>query len=373
VPSIARSGAGGRLTGTGPGHAATRIASLVMEAKHAILVPDVALDPRFADTPSDNGQSCSLLSLPMIENDEVVGVITLEKAARDGEFASSDVELLSSFARQAAVAVRLSRLYGEQAEKERQLKESQAELLRASKLAAIGLLAAGVAHEINNPLQVILGLTQLLLRQLSEEPDCTRDLKTIERETIRTAEIVSQLLKSCRRLGNKGEIEKVDVNALLHEATRLMSHQLELSEVSLLIRFDPGLSEVFGNSGELEQVFLNMMTNAEQAMPDGGTLEVSTKALGAYIEVSFKDTGKGIPVEFLDNIFDPFFTTKPTGKGTGLGLFICHSVIEKHEGSIQVTSTPGEGTCFSILLPVADGKSAPPENTAVVSGKGVEV
>lgn len=353
VPRISRGRLGGRVMDSRPSLAATKMAERVIETRHAIMVPDVTEDARFAAALSgDDTGAKALLGSPMTDNGSVIGVITLEKGGGDGAFAASDLDLLSSFARQAAVAARMSHLQSQRAEAERRLRESQAELLRANKLASIGLLAAGVAHEINNPLQVILGLTQLLRRQDQVLPKWQENLKIMERETIRVADIVSQLLKSSRRLGHKGGIEDVDINLLLQECMRLMGHQLELRRVSVVLEGDPRLPPVPGNIGELEQVFLNMMTNAEQAMPDGGKLEIRTRTAGAYAEILFADSGVGIPAELLNNIFDPFFTTKPVGKSTGLGLFICHNVIEKHGGAIHVTSVENQGTTFTIRLPL---------------------
>jgi len=373
VASVARRNADGRLIDDSPDAETTSIATWVMKAKHTIMVPDIAADPRFRGRLSNRVEFNVALSSPMVENDDVVGVITLRKDASGGRFADSDSGLLDSFARQAAVALRMSRLQKKQAETERRLKASQAELLRASKLAAVGLLAGGVAHEINNPLQVILGFTQLLLRKTENLPEWEVDLKTIEKQTVRVAEIVSQLLNSCRRLGKEDHIqetEEIDVNALLREATRLVSHQLELNEIELLLNLDPGSPKALGNSGEIEQVFLNMMTNANHAMPDKGRLEISTRSSDSHVEVVFADTGTGIPPEKLQSIFDPFYTTKPAGKGTGLGLFVCHSIIEKHGGSIAVESTEGQGTTFRIRLPQIGNETNPAPEASPTTREG---
>jgi len=371
VKSVARSDPRGGLREHGGGGIALEIAARVVTSKRPIMVPDVATDPRFSGSSSRNGIH-SVLGAPMLQNNEAIGALTVAKGRGGGQLSERDVDLVSSFARQAAVAVRMSRLYSEQAEAERRLRASQAELLRASKLAAIGLLAGGVAHELNNPLQVILGLSQILIRNTEGHPEYQRDLRTIERETIRIAGIVSQLLKSSRRLGKKGKIESIDINSLLEECISLMSHQIKHRNINLVKDWGPGPCHADGDIGELEQVFLNMMTNAVQAMPNGGTLEVRTRRTAAYVEITFSDTGMGIPARDIDRIFDPFFTTKPAGKGTGLGLYICYSVIEKHRGSISVNSTEGEGTTFKIRLPVKAAKREGEEGEAVESKKGVE-
>lgn len=251
-------------------------------------------------------------------------------------------------------------------ERTRELKEAQAKLIQTEKMAAVGQLAAGVAHELNNPLGGILGFAQYTYSKMKNKKaqDLTDEeistysayLKDIEQQSIRCKKIVQNLLKFSRS-STKVDFEVLSLNAVLDDTLMFVQHQLSMSKVRLKKNLEPSLPKVNGNTGMLQQVFTNIILNALQAMPQGGNLTVSTKITGSFgegkkgVEVAFTDTGFGIPSESLDKIFEPFFTTKKVGQGTGLGLSVSYGIIKEHKGEIKVKSEVGKGTTFIILLP----------------------
>lgn len=245
-------------------------------------------------------------------------------------------------------------------------KKLQSQLIVAEKLMSIGMLASGVAHEINNPLTIILGFSQILMRHAKETGEGFDQLKDIEAAALRCKKIVSQLLLFSRQEPFSFEI--IDINNVVDNSLDLMGFQLGASNVTALKKYQKELPQLLGNMQQLEQVFINLMTNAKDAMPGGGVLEIITRLAGAaelhinntgfdtYIEISLMDTGTGIAPKNISKIFDPFFTTKTMDKGTGLGLSVCKGIIDKHKGEIRVESELGRGTTFKIILPVRADK-----------------
>ena len=235
-------------------------------------------------------------------------------------------------------------------------KNLERQLIHAEKLASLGTLAAGVAHEINNPLGVILGFSDLLLRKTDKDTQAHEDLKTIERQGLHCKQVVENLL-SFARLG-RGEDEYSDLNHCLGEIIKVVKHTLEISHIELVTELDENIPLVRGDSRELQQVFLNLINNAIAAMRDGGVLTIRTKPDKGRrkTSVQFHDTGVGIKEKAMDYIFEPFFTTKPEGEGTGLGLFVSYGIITKYGGSIDCVShtadAPGKvsGTTFTVKL-----------------------
>lgn len=233
------------------------------------------------------------------------------------------------------------------------------QLINAEKLASLGTLAAGVAHEINNPLGVILGFCDLLKEKFPPGSDEYEDLFTIEKQGILCKRVVENLLSFARK--NDMERETADVNECLSEILYLVGHSLELDRINIVTDLQSHLPLILGDPRELQQVFLNLITNARAAMKEGGTLTLKTftDKNGKSVVVEISDTGEGIPEEQQDRIFEPFFTTKPEGEGTGLGLFVSYGIIMKYGGAIECESPirgirgPSQGTLFRITLPVA--------------------
>ncbi len=229
-------------------------------------------------------------------------------------------------------------------------KRLQQELIQNEKMAAIGMLAGGVAHEINNPLGGILAFTQLLMRGLSKEEPIRPDLEEIERAAVRCKKIVADLLDFSRISSGK-EMQQLDVNMLIEKIVPFIKTELKSYNVDLKLDLKPNIKPVEGDANRLQQVFLNLLTNGCQSMPKGGCLTVSTFTDGDKTCVSVKDNGCGIAKENIGRIFDPFFTTKSPGKGTGLGLSISYRIIKEHEGTVLVESVPNKGSTFTVKLP----------------------
>jgi two-component system, NtrC family, sensor kinase len=226
-------------------------------------------------------------------------------------------------------------------------------MAQADKLAAIGLLAGGVAHEVNNPLGAILAFSQLLRRE-ALDPEETKDyLREIEESAIRCKKIVERLLSFARQ-AHRDERRPFSLNDVVGETSFLVEKSYLPAKVRLERALDPDLHDVQGNSNEIAQVLLNLICNARDAMPAGGVVRVRTKNLPrGEVQISVSDSGQGIPPEILGRIFDPFFTTKPEGKGTGLGLAVSYGIIREHRGRIEVRSRLGEGTEVEVVLPQA--------------------
>lgn len=233
--------------------------------------------------------------------------------------------------------------------------ELEGQLSQADKLSSIGLLAAGVAHEVNTPLAVISSYTQMLAKQLQGDPQKSGLLEKITRQTFRASEIVNNLLNFSRTSGT--EFTDIDVNKIITDTLTLLEHQFKTSKVRVSSELTPGISPIQGNAGRLQQVFLNLFLNAKDAMPSGGTLRVATSN-GEMVSIRVSDTGSGIAAEHIQRIYDPFFTTKTAPKegqprGTGLGLSVTYGIIQEHAGKIRVDSTPGAGTTFALDFPLS--------------------
>ena len=232
-----------------------------------------------------------------------------------------------------------------------QLQDTQARLLHKEKLASMGQLAAGVAHEINNPLGTIQLFSSALLTSLPEADSRREDLLTIQRETDRCKVIVSSLLNFARQ--QEVLAEETDLSALLDRAVEAVAHQAAFAGVKIERRYADGLPSIQADPSQLQQVFVNLMNNAADAMGGRGAITLATRAVDATsVEVSVSDTGCGIPEEDLGHLFTPFYTTKAPGKGTGLGLSIVYGIVKMHRGQISATSRVGEGTTFRVTLPV---------------------
>jgi len=229
--------------------------------------------------------------------------------------------------------------------------ELERRLVQADKLSSIGLLAAGVAHEVNTPLAVISTYAQLLAKQISDDEQKSKLLDKIAKQTFRASEIVNSLLSFSRT--SPTEFVEVDVSKVIHETLNLVEHQLRDSGVEVKLDSPPALPPVKGNAGKLQQVFLNLFLNARDAMDAGGTLAIHVWSENGFARIDVADTGQGIAPEHLERIYDPFFTTKAARKGTGLGLSVTYGIVREHGGSIEVESRPGAGSRFRVEFPLA--------------------
>jgi two-component system NtrC family sensor kinase len=222
----------------------------------------------------------------------------------------------------------------------------------SEKMASIGLLAAGVAHEVNTPLTGISSFTQMLLEGADPDDPRTRLLEKIERQTFRAAKIVNGLLTLARpTAASAGERSAVDLNVVVNDVLSLLEHQFELHRVKVRRELSLSAILVVGMEHKLQQVFLNLFLNAKDAMPRGGWLTIASRVEGDRAIVEVADTGSGIPSEYIARIYDPFFTTKAIGQGTGLGLSITYGIVREHDGAIDCDSAAGQGTRFTVTLP----------------------
>jgi PAS domain S-box-containing protein len=226
----------------------------------------------------------------------------------------------------------------------------ESQLAQAEKLSSVGLLAAGVAHEVNTPLAVISTQAQMLAKQLPPEEPSFKVVEKIIRQTFRASEIVNSLLNFSRTKG--AALAPVEMNKVISETLQLLDHQLKTAGVAVETHLEPGLPFVQGNTDKLQQVFLNLFLNAKDAMPEGGQLRVTSWTENGRVRIEIRDTGTGIAPENLNRIYDPFFTTKGPGRGTGLGLAVTYGIIHEHSGKITAESRPGLGTRFELEFPV---------------------
>jgi len=230
----------------------------------------------------------------------------------------------------------------------------ETQLSQAEKMSSIGLLAAGVAHEVNTPLAVISSYAQMLSKQLQGDEKKNSLLDKITRQTFRASEIVNNLLNFSRTSGT--EFAEIDIHQVINDTLALLEHQFKTGKIKIEQEKSQHMPFIFGNAGKLQQVFLNLFLNAKDAMPRGGTLRISTKN-GDAVHVIVSDTGSGIAQEHIERIYDPFFTTKAAARngerrGTGLGLSVTYGIIQEHAGKIRVESQPGEGTTFYLEFPM---------------------
>ena len=228
-------------------------------------------------------------------------------------------------------------------------------MLVTDRLASIGELAAGIAHELNNPLTGIIGLSELLLTS-DVPPDIAEDISMIHSEAKRTSRIVRDLLTFARK--HETDKQPVDINGIITSVLELRAYELKVHNIEVITGFAPALPRVQADGFQLQQVFLNIVINAEYFMIEShgkGKLSIITEQDDGIVRASFTDDGPGISEQNLRHIFDPFFTSKEVGKGTGLGLSICHGIVTEHGGKIYVESEPGKGAVFMVELPAVKG------------------
>jgi PAS domain S-box-containing protein len=235
---------------------------------------------------------------------------------------------------------------------EENLEHTHKMLMHSEKMAGLGRLAAGVAHEINNPMSGIMLYANLVQEELGEDHPLGPDLQTIIHEAERCKVIVADLLEFSHQ--NTYEMELVDLNDVIVKTLTILQHQPLFQNVTIIRQLDPELPAIYGNSTRLNQVIMNIVVNAAQAMDGKGRLRITsrTRANKDINEISIEDTGPGIEEDLLEKIFEPFFTTKKTGEGTGLGLSVSYAIVKEHKGSIRVTSTSKAGTTFTLKFPV---------------------
>ena len=295
--------------------------------------------------------------IPLVSKGQPLGVMVVSSYS-GFKFSANYVDFLTAIGNQIGVAVDNANLYENLKRAYQELKEAQEQVIRTEKLASLGKLAATVAHEINNPLAAVLTYTRLMMKLMSRGrftqerfEDIARYLTIMESETARCGEIVKNLLAFSRQ--PKITVETSSIEELIEKTLPLISHDLEMKNIQLVKEIEPDLPKIKCSSRHIQQALLNLLSNASEAMPEGGTLTVTAKRSKSdgFVEAVISDTGCGISEEDLKNIFEPFFTTKEEGRGVGLGLSIVHGIITRHNGSIEIESKPDEGSTFKVRLP----------------------
>jgi signal transduction histidine kinase len=234
-------------------------------------------------------------------------------------------------------------------QKKRDLQETQEQLRQTERLAELGTLASGMAHEIGTPMNVILGRAEYLMQRTQEETT-KKGLETIVAQVERITRIMNQLLTFARR--RPLERQPLDLKRTVEDCLEVVRERLGRHRIETETHFAPSLPPVHADADHMSQVLLNLVINAVHAMPEGGTLRIGLEPVKGHVRMTVADTGHGIPQDALPRIFDPFFTTKEVGKGTGLGLTVVHGIVQEHGGTITVESEPNRGTTFTVLLPV---------------------
>ena len=313
------------------------------------------------------------LFLPLKCGGQLVGLLLLGPKASGRSFSTDEIELLKQVGASAAAAIEKALLYKEVRLQLEELKETQAHLLQSGKLASVGTLAAGVAHEVNNPNFAIAGMTELLLSSPESHlktPEALQYVTVISEMSDHISRVVQGMLVYSR---NEQSSSLVDLNQVADSTLRLVAHRLDGRGIGVRRAFHPDPIATWAVPNQLQQALMNLVFNAVDAMERGQNLTLSTGMAGSRAWISCADTGSGISRENLNRIFDAFFTTKPAGKGTGLGLHITHKIVQDSGGEIEVQSQEGEGSTFTIYLPAAyvpapdtnDGvglpQSAPPQ------------
>jgi signal transduction histidine kinase/CheY-like chemotaxis protein len=296
----------------------------------------------------------SLLCVPVSRGAENRSVLLAARGKGEPLFSEADLEVFTILSRQAATALENARLYAELRGTIRQLEESQLKLIQAEKMAALGRLTASIAHEINNPLQAIRNCLHLVNREELPWEKRMEYLGIANGEVERLIVTMRQMLDFSRP--SAGDRVSTEVNALIETVLLLIEKQLQKQNIQIKKRLAPNISNIVVARNQIQQVFLNIVLNAMEVMPDGGKIEIKSTQNGEQVEVSFMDTGPGVPEEHRSQIFEPFMSTK--NQGTGLGLSVSYNIVEAHGGKLELVSSPNRkrtrGACFRVTLPLPE-------------------
>lgn len=318
-----------------------------------LVVSDLREDPRWTPLPGFDVTSGGWIGTPLVAWDVIIGFLSIS-CDEPSTYGKREVRAVKAFAQQAALAVENTRIVLELEKKLEELREAEAQLIRTERLSVAGEIAAGVAHQINNPLGAIIAQTHLLLKRLAPDSPAHDSAMVIKRAAYRAGTIVERMLDFSRP--NSYRMQLLDVNLSLQSPIVLARPQLDPS-IQLVIDLTPDLPPVMGSQEHLEDVWINLLLNARDAIGGSkdGTISITTSLDDEWnaVEVNISDTGAGIPAECLGRVFDPFFTTKLYSNGTGLGLSICHDVVARHAGTIEAKSEELQGTTFTVRLPAA--------------------
>jgi two-component system, NtrC family, sensor kinase len=301
--------------------------------------------------------------------DRIIGTVVI--GWRDmKDFSTAELNLMSAVGNQIATTIDKWRLLDETREAYDTLRQTQEQLLQSEKMAAVGQLISGVAHELNNPLTAILGYSQLLKAEEGQNGRGVDYLEKLYKQAQRTHHIVQNLLSFARQ--HKPERGSVQINRVLEDTLALREYDLKRNEIRIHRELDPKLPQVAADFHQLQQVFLNIVNNAVDAVTERGgrgsrgEIRIRTSVTGNKLQIEFTDNGPG--VKNPHRVFDPFYTTKPVGKGTGLGLSICYGIVKEHGGEIEVQDAPAGGATFTITLPLTAPGAEPVSESAPQPG-----
>jgi two-component system NtrC family sensor kinase len=321
----------------------------IMETGEALVIPDTSNSDKWEYVP-ESAWIKSYMGIPLKYREDTIGLININSVKPDS-FSKGMVHILKSLASYASIAVQNARLVRDLQESLKQEKQMREQLIQSDRLAAMGRMAASIAHEINNPLQGILGCLELAHLSMGEPERQKKYLDMASSALESLNDIVERILSFQRPL--QGTMEHTDVRQLLQEVLALSNKKIEHEDITIVLKLDRRMPKAYGIPGQLKQVFLNLTLNAVEAMEPGGTLTISSRKVvmeEPWLQVSFADTGKGISEEELQHLFEPFYSTKTDG--TGLGLWVSQNIIDSHRGRITSESCLGEGTTFTIWLPI---------------------
>ncbi len=288
------------------------------------------------------------LCIPLISKNQIRGILSLTEKTSDLPFTDSDLEFLSVLTGQFTSAVENAILYENQKSMNVELRRAQRQLIQSERLSALGQLSASIAHEINNPLGIIKNYILILSDSMKEEDPNRSNLSAVAGEVDRIARIVKKLLDLCRP--ESENICDLDIADIISRTVSLVEKQFSKENITIKVNLPEDLPKVKGFDDQIKQVFLNLLMNSKDFMPQKGEITISGRKIDDTLEIEFSDTGCGIPEENISRVFEPFFTTKEEGKGTGLGLWICYGIIQRHGGTI-VAKGKEKGISFLITLP----------------------
>ena len=336
------------------------VARAVLDQKPYV-VKDALSDPRVNYDLVRRLGIKSFVAVPMIGRKRVVGVVSADNLHSEREITEEDFKLLVTFVNQAGVAIENAEMYEELKELNRtlekrindamkELEENQRQLMQSEKLAALGQIAAGMAHELRNPLTSIKILLYSLIEEFNISEKRPEDVEVIKGEIGKMEELIRRFLDFARP--SSPVLDRVNVNEVIEGVISLFGYQMKENDIVLRMNLSPD-AEIMADKDHLRQLFLNLILNAMQAMPQGGELRIKTRISDGVLIATIRDTGGGIPKSIMDRIFEPFFTTKE--EGIGLGLSIVDRIVKEHNGRIEVQSAPGKGTEFKVYLRIGGG------------------
>ena len=341
------------------------ISRRVFETGESILTSDAMKDDRFQSSDSIMLHRIrSTLCVPVKTKDRILGIIHVDTLEKVMGFSQEELELLAAMGHQIGIAVENAKLVTDLKKANVEIKDQQAKLIEAEKLTLLGKIAGGVAHEINNPIMSILGFTGMACKRLQDAVpapekvnECIHYLNVVQEEAHRCIQIVESISQFYRR--KQSAMAPIRIEKVIEAALSIAKLHMNQGHIEIVTHLSPDLPPILANQGLLQQVLVNILLNARDAMEKGGVLSVATGFENPpWVTIRISDTGCGIKPEDIQRIFTPLFTTKGEGKGTGLGLSISQDIIKSHNGAIEVESVPGKGTTFIIRLPSANQSSS---------------